>query len=74
MCAVSNKMGNEQYWTGNLERGIVPEDCVWEYSGGTGQEGCILYLQKMNLELLRRSCYRNNRLCLLMLCRAHLWR
>lgn len=54
MLAVGNKMNGDIYWEGQLERGIVPEDCVWEYGGSTGQDGCILYLQKMNLELLRR--------------------
>ena len=55
MLAVSNKVNGEVYLEGSLERGVVPEECVWEYGGGSGQDGCILYLQKMNLELLRRS-------------------
>lgn len=55
MLAVTNKVNGEVYLEGRLERGVVPEECVWEYGGGSGQDGCILYLQKMNLELLRRS-------------------
>ena len=40
---------------GDLERGIVPAECVWMHGGGAGEDGCLLLLRKMNLELLRRS-------------------
>ncbi len=43
------------YLEGDLERGIVPEESVWMHGGGTGEDGCLLLLRKMNLELLRRS-------------------
>lgn len=49
-----HRQSGEVYLEGKLERGIVPEESVWEHGGGVGQEGCTLYLQKMNLELLRR--------------------
>lgn len=54
------------YLEGKLERGIVPEESVWEHGGGVGEEGCTLYLHKMNLELLRRyvSMCRRHRPCL----------
>jgi len=51
---VTDNVSGEVYLKGQLERGIVPEDSVWEHGGGTGQEGCLLYLHKMNLELLRK--------------------
>ena len=40
--------------TGQLERGIVPEECVWTQGDGVGEDGCLLLLRKMNLELMRR--------------------
>ena len=49
-----NKVSGEVYLEGQLERGIVPEESVWEHGGGSGQDGCLLYLHKMNLELLRK--------------------
>lgn len=42
------------YLEGELERGIVPEESVWMHGGGQGEDGCLLLLRKMNLELLRR--------------------
>lgn len=42
------------YLEGTLERGIVPEDSVWTHGGGSGEDGTMLYLQKMNLELLQK--------------------
>lgn len=39
---------------GELERGIVPEESVWMHGGGAAEDGCLLLLRKMNLELLRR--------------------
>lgn len=52
--AVAHRKSGEVYLEGKLERGIVPQESVWEHGGGIGEEGCILYLHKMNLELLRR--------------------
>ncbi len=46
--------GNKVFLDGDLERGIVPEDSVWMHGGGNGEDGCLLLLRKMNLELLRR--------------------
>ena len=51
---MAHKVNGEVYFEGQLERGIVPEECVWELGRGAGEDGCLLYLHKMNLELLRR--------------------
>lgn len=51
---VANKLSGEVYLEGRLERGIVPQECVWTHGGGSGEDGCLLLLQKMNLELLQR--------------------
>ena len=53
-CAVENRKTGEVYLAGELERGIVPAQSVWTHGGGGGEDGCLLLLQKMNLELLRR--------------------
>lgn len=42
------------YLEGELERGIVPDESVWMQGGGAGEDGCLLLLRKMNLELLRQ--------------------
>ena len=42
------------YLEGELERGIVPDESVWMQGGGEGEDGCLLLLRKMNLELLRQ--------------------
>lgn len=52
--AVSNKANGEVYLEGELERGVVPEDCFWTHCQGEGEDGCMLYLRKMNLELLQK--------------------
>lgn len=52
--AVANKGTGEVYLEGGLERGIIPEDSVWTHGGGEGEDGTMLYLQKMNLEVLQR--------------------
>ncbi len=52
--AVENRQTGEVYLAGELERGIVPAQSVWTVGGGVGEDGCLLLLQKMNLELLRR--------------------
>ena len=52
--AVVDKVSGGVYLEGHLERGIVPEESVWEHGGGVGENGCLLYLHKMNLQLLRK--------------------
>ena len=54
VCIKYNCAGNKVFLDGDLERGIVPEDSVWMHGGGNGEDGCLLLLRKMNLELLRR--------------------
>ena len=49
-----NRASGEVYLEGELERGVVPEECFWTHCGGEGEDGCALYLRKMNLELLQR--------------------
>ena len=44
----------EVYLAGELERGIVPDESAWLQGGGDGEDGCLLLLRKMNLELLRQ--------------------
>jgi hypothetical protein len=52
--AVQNRVSGEVYLEGDLERGVVPEDCFWTHCQGTGEDGCMVYLRKMNLELLQQ--------------------
>ena len=40
------------YLEGELERGVVPEESVWALGGGDGEDGFVLHLKKMNLELI----------------------
>ena len=42
------------YLEGELERGVVPLESAWMHDHGEGEDGCLLLLQKMNLELLQR--------------------
>ena len=42
------------YLEGELERGVVPEDCYWTHCQGDAEDGCVLSLHKMNLELLQK--------------------
>ncbi|KAL4859604.1 Serine/threonine-protein phosphatase T [Chlorella vulgaris] len=51
---VWNRSSGEIYLEGGLERGVVPEDCFWTHCNGEGEDGCALYLRKMNLELLKQ--------------------
>jgi len=46
------------YLAGELVRGIVPDESVWLHGGGEGEDGCLLLLRKMNLELLRQCAHR----------------
>lgn len=32
----------------------MPEDCVWTAGQGAAEDGCLIMLHKMNLELLRQ--------------------
>ena len=52
--AVWNRATGEVYLEGSLERGVVPEDCFWTHCGGEGEDGCAIYLRKMNLEVLKK--------------------
>ena len=51
---VSCKDSQKVYLEGCIERGIVPRESVWMHGGGTGEDGFVLLLQKMNLELFQR--------------------
>lgn len=51
---VANRRSGEIYLEGELARGIVPEESVWMHGQGSGEDGFLLLLRKMNLELLRR--------------------
>ena len=51
---VASKCTKEVYLQGQLERGIVPHDSVWMHGSGVGEDGFLLLLRKMNLELLSR--------------------
>ncbi len=42
------------YLEGELERGIVPLESAWMHGRGSGEDGCLLMLQKMNLEVLQK--------------------
>ena len=54
LTAVMNKVSGEVYLEGQLERGIVPEESVWEHGTGSRENALLLHLHKMNLELLQR--------------------
>ena len=54
---VAHTITGAVYLSGALERGIAPEDCLWTQSGGAAEDGCLLVLKKMNLELLQRCHY-----------------
>ena len=42
------------YLEGELERGIVPLESAWMHGRGSAEDGCLLLLQKMNLELFQK--------------------
>ena len=50
----ANRSSGEVYLEGTLERGVVPEESYWTHCMGEGEDGCVLTLCKMNLELLQR--------------------
>lgn len=51
---VCHKATGEVYLEGRLERGIVPKESLWMLDTGTGEDGCLLLLHKMNIELLQK--------------------
>jgi hypothetical protein len=52
--AVERRSTGEVYLEGDLERGVIPEDCIWTHGSGVGEDGFLIVLAKMNLELLRK--------------------
>ena len=51
---VCSRTSGDVYLDGQLERAVVPKECLWMLDNGTGEEGCLLLLHKMNLELLQK--------------------
>ena len=51
---MAHRRTGEVWLEGDLERGVVPDNCVWTAGGGAGEDGFLILLEKMNLELLRR--------------------
>ncbi|KAK9866397.1 hypothetical protein WJX84_007801 [Apatococcus fuscideae] len=51
---VARKGCEEVFFEGELERGIVPRESIWEAGQGRAEDGFMLHLHKMNLELLRQ--------------------
>mmetsp|Transcript_2366 Transcript_2366/g.5467 ORF Transcript_2366/g.5467 Transcript_2366/m.5467 type:complete len:737 (-) Transcript_2366:58-2268(-) len=49
----SHRNSGKVYFEGQLCRGVIPEQCLWEYEGDSGH--VTFYLKKMNLELLSKS-------------------
>ncbi|GAB4817977.1 hypothetical protein N2152v2_005023 [Parachlorella kessleri] len=49
-----DKKTGEVFLEGDLERAVVPEECFWTQCGGGGEDGCMVYLRKMNLEVLHK--------------------
>ena len=54
LSAVAHRHSSEVWLEGVLERGVVPDSCVWTAGDGAGEDGFLILLEKMNLELLRR--------------------
>ena len=50
---MARAQGREVYFEGQLCRGIIPEQSLWEYDSDNGL--LTVYLKKMNLELLSTS-------------------
>lgn len=51
---VAHRDTGDVYLEGRLERAVVPKECLWMYDTGHGEDGCLILLQKLNLELFRR--------------------
>lgn len=49
---VARASTGEVYLEGRLERGIAPHESLWVHGKGAGEDGFLLLLRKMNLELL----------------------
>jgi len=43
--------GSHIYLEGELAKSVIPEESAWVHLGGHNEEGFVLYLKKMNLEL-----------------------
>jgi len=56
---VANRRSGEVYLQGKLFREIIPEDSVWTTGDGTRDEGFMMYLKKMNLELYQKHWQHN---------------
>ena len=52
--SIAHKRTGEVYLQGQMWRGIIPQESVWMQGDGPGEDGCLLLLRKMNLELLTR--------------------
>ncbi len=51
---VRNKETGVSYLSGRLHRGIIPNDCFWTHMGGEGEDGFLITMTKMNLEVLQK--------------------
>ena len=51
---VRNKETGVSYLSGWLHRGIIPNDCFWTHMGGEGEDGFLITMTKMNLEVLQK--------------------
>lgn len=52
---VKDRKSHEVYLHGELWRGVVPEESMWINGSGDGEDGFVVQLTKMNLELLSES-------------------
>lgn len=52
--SVTDRESGEVFLEGRLERGIVPKESLWMLDNGTGEDGCLILLHKMNLELFQK--------------------
>lgn len=50
--SVRDALTGRVYCEGDLERGVVPGDSTWTQGSGDGEDGCLVILTKMNLELV----------------------
>ncbi|CEF98972.1 Tetratricopeptide repeat [Ostreococcus tauri] len=50
---VSCRTSGRTYLEGELFRPIIPEESAWVHLGGEDDDGFVLYLKKMNLELFK---------------------
>lgn len=52
---VKHKETGQVYLDGDLWKGIIPEESLWINGNGDGENGFVIQLTKMNLELLAES-------------------